>query len=52
MFFEASRFGYRKSIFCETQKSVFFFSFSENERIGNPCRDGTKKTLDFSLDLR
>ena len=37
---------------CETRKSVFFFSFSENERIGNPCRDGTNKTLDFSLDLR
>ena len=32
-------------------KSVLFF-FSENERIGNSCRDGTNKTLDFSLDLR
>ena len=31
---------------------AYFFSFSENERIGNPCRDGTNKTLDFSLDLR
>ena len=34
------------------KKNVFFFSFSENEQIGNPCRDGTNKTLDFSLDLR
>ena len=29
-----------------------YFFFSENERIGNPCRDGTNKTLDFSIDLR
>ena len=36
-------------------KSVlYFFSFFsfEKERIGNSCRDGTNKTLDFSLDLR
>ena len=30
---------------------LFIFSF-ENERIGNSYRDGTNKTLDFSLDLR
>ena len=30
---------------------LFFFLFSENEGIGNSCRDGTNKTLDFSLDL-
>ena len=30
---------------------LFFFS-SENEQIGNSCRDGINKTLDFSLDLR
>ena len=36
------------------RKSVLFFFFfsSKNERIGNSCRDGTNKTLDFSLDLR
>ena len=34
-------------------KSVLLlFFFSENERIDNSCRDGTNKTLDFSLDLR
>ena len=40
---------------CETRKKcIISFSFfpSENERIGNSCRDGTNKTLDFSLDLR
>ena len=44
---------------CDTvkpRKSVLIFFFllfsSENERIGNSCRDGTNKTLDFSLDLK
>ena len=36
---------------CETREKRIFFFF-ENERIGNSCRDGTNKTLDFSLDLR
>ena len=37
---------------CETRKSVLLLLFFfENERIGNSCRDGTNKTLDFSLDL-
>ena len=43
------------SVICvKPGKSVLFFFFfsSENERIGNSCRDGTNKTLDFSLDLR
>ena len=43
---------YMKSISVKPGKAYLFFSFSENERIGNPCRDGTNKTLDFSLDLR
>ena len=39
--------------YCETrEKRIIFFLFCENERIGNSCRDGTNKTLDFSLDLR
>ena len=33
---------------CETREKRIF---SENERIGNSCRDSTDKTLDFSLDL-
>ena len=39
---------------CETREKriIIIFFFSENERIGNSCRDGTNKTLDFSLDLR
>ena len=38
---------------CETREMrIIIFFFSENERIGNSCRDGTNKTLDFSLDLR
>ena len=37
--------------FVKPGKNEFFFS--ENERIGNSCRDGIeKKTLDLSLDLR
>ena len=36
---------------CETWEKCIFFS-SENERIGNSCRDGTYETLDFSLNLR
>ena len=31
---------------------LLLFFFSENEQIGNSCREGTNKTLDFSLDLR
>ena len=31
---------------------IYLFFYSENERIGNSYRDGTNKTLDFSLDLR
>ena len=31
---------------------AYYFFFFENERIGNSCRDGTNKTLDFFLDLR
>ena len=42
-----------QQIYCETRKKKrIFFSFFENEQISNPCRDGTNKTLDFSLDLR
>ena len=37
---------------CETQEKHFFFFLSEYESIGNSCREGTDKTLDFSLDLR
>ena len=37
---------------CETREKRIFFFFFENERIGNSYRDGTNKTLDFSLDLR
>ena len=40
---------------CETREKriiyiyiYIFFSFSENKRIGDSCRDGTNKTLDFS----
>ena len=41
-------------IFVKLGKNVLLLLFfsSENERIGNSCRDGTNKTLDFSLDLR
>ena len=31
---------------------LLLYFFTENERIGNSCWDGTNKTLDFSLDLR
>ena len=30
----------------------YYYFFFENERIDNSCRDGTNKTLDFSLELR